>query len=806
MGDSTTRQMFWSTAKKLNGTQVFQKRADERDAHADAYLEVDGARLKFLWDPWLNSTALRAELASFRQQNAAWRQGRELPMDGGKRRSILIFIGGGLMHARHLKDNYLPRFKQAIDQIIVAASPSNSIRTFEKSNENGYDGIGNQLFFSPIMEPVYDRLSPSREVTIEPLKIQAMNEYLEKKSKCGLKVPWVFRNMTQGWPELMGENGMHVNDRVASKMVDVVLNFRCNAKSAQKDGYPYSRTCCTRYRRLHWVQILATVLVVPLVLVKLRKHLFKSLDCTPYDNLAAAALMVEFVMWYCYIADRTHVFDKFPQEFANIDFRIILGVAVLACLVNVKSIPCSVIDHRTRLARKSLERASFLPREQSDEFKGWMQIYMLAFGYTGASDVLDFYEVFRIFITMYLFLSGYGHATYFLQKKDYSLRRLVSVLVRLNALPVLLAFTMSRPYTSYYFAPLVSFWFLVIYATLGVGRRFNESLWCLVGKVMVSASLVTAFIHLEGILELLFMIVRGLFRASIEVSEWRFHLGMDRYIVFVGMLVAAVHMHTSTSLRTTYRQSDAVGRVMQDYALVRILLIGLSLVIVPVFWILTRRSHDKEDYNWWVPYVAWLPVISFVILRNSTSLLQRHYCASFAWLGQISLELYLLSNHIWLAGDGRALLRIGFRHDNGNFLNDRWLDFVVLTPVFVWVAWKVHCATGTFTAWILGTSCSVEVKTSKGAHGSGHRERIELPRHGSNLPMSNTQGPTSRGGKTLMKRLLMVMMIIWVTNCVSECSCAGLEDDSCVDRCTYERLHLFCLLHSRSHVNNGGTC
>ena len=47
----------------------------------------------------------------------------------------------------------------------------------------------------------------------------------------------------------------------------------------------------------------------------------------------------------------------------------------------------------------------------------------------------------------------------------------LQVLFRLNFLVVLLCLTMNRPYQFYYFVPLVSFWFLVVYAVLGVWPR-----------------------------------------------------------------------------------------------------------------------------------------------------------------------------------------------------------------------------------------------------------------------------------------------------------------------------------------------
>ena len=56
-----------------------------------------------------------------------------------------------------------------------------------------------------------------------------------------------------------------------------------------------------------------------------------------------------------------------------------------------------------------------------------------------------------------------------------SLHDLLQVLFRVNFLVVLLCLTMNRPYQFYYFVPLVLFWFLVVYAVLGVWPRVNTN-------------------------------------------------------------------------------------------------------------------------------------------------------------------------------------------------------------------------------------------------------------------------------------------------------------------------------------------
>lgn len=106
----------------------------------------------------------------------------------------------------------------------------------------------------------------------------------------------------------------------------------------------------------------------------------------------------------------------------------------------------------------------------------------------------------RVLVAAYLFQTGYGHFSFFWLKSDFGLYRVCQVsvflpcdcwlcpprprartptlssslsppfpfqvLFRLNFLVLVLCVVMDRPYQFYYFVPLVTFWFVVIYATL----------------------------------------------------------------------------------------------------------------------------------------------------------------------------------------------------------------------------------------------------------------------------------------------------------------------------------------------------
>ena len=155
-----------------------------------------------------------------------------------------------------------------------------------------------------------------------------------------------------------------------------------------------------------------------------------------------------------------------------------------------------------------------------------------------------------------------------------------------------------------------------------------------------------------------------------------------------------------------------------------------------------------------------------------THFLRSYYCAPFAWLGSISLELYLLSNHILLAGDGRGLLKVGFRSGNGAFFSDRWRDLVILTPIFVWLAWKVHSATEGIIAWILCTKTTAK-PVGLGIEGlgeHGHKEPhddILLSPLGQTAMAPDSQNERFGTSESMTRRLVFVVVVVWLVSMVS---------------------------------------
>ena len=487
--------------------------------------------------------------------------------------------------------------------------------------------------------------------------------------------------------------------------------------------------------------------------------------------------MLGMALCYCFYADRTQIFNKVQKQFALRDFKTLCAIAFgLGILSLRRSSPVPTLNG---LAARHPPDQPLLSRDQTDEWKGWMQCLILIYHYTGASKILWVYEIVRLLVASYLFMTGFGHTVFFYQHRDYSLRRFVSVLIRLNLLACLLPYIMRTDYLFYYFAPLVTFWFVIIYFTMKVGHTRNTSFRFLLVKIILCAILVTALTVLPGILEAIFLFLKYTCRVTWDVKEWRFRSFLDMYIVYVGMLAGILFVKVSEMLRKESTNSRFLKLILDHYHLVRLASVVVSLIVIPSFWVVTRRSPNKYDYNWWQPYISWLPVLSYVILRNSNRHFRNYYCSIFAWLGRCSLETFTLQFHIWLAGDTKGILSLGiFNHDDG-FLNGGREDFVLFTAIFLWVSWHVAAVTGTITSWLIDPTDGrkeVEIEepsTSSLRLGLIRTKSVEvLPLARQEVSLKERKMVKSVCGFSrllrddLRARLLLMLGVMWICNWV----------------------------------------
>lgn len=713
VGDSNVRQLFWSVAKKLNQRKALDM-GKLATRHGDIQYSDRGVDLRFVWDPYLNGTVLNNELEIYSENVGSGIAGGGGTKKGSKEQdAVMIVLGAGLWYARQYETGEaLREFKSSIDNIVSYTTRSDGSAWRSTDPFEGWEGIGDQVFLLPVEEPVYERLSPARQETIMPEEVGKMNDYLRKLTPGqGLTIPWVAQIMTGKLKYAYEQSGIHVVESIANRRADVILNLRCNAKDDNAIGSPYERTCCSKYTSgnwFQWVLVVMSLLALPFAMVLLPRS--PKLD-VPADlrSLLPSLAVIGLVLAYSFFADRSQLFTKVQKVYYGNELVTLISFSFAIGLLAIRKTQETLTRKPSTKDAFVASASTFLSREQTDEWKGWMQVIVLLCYWTAASSQLPLYITLRVLIASYLFITAYGHTIYFYRHQDYSLRRVVGVLIRLNLLPVILSYQMYNSYLFYMFAPLATFWFLVVYATLRFGRELNDRPGFLFGKIALSASLVVlSHSHAQPI-DAIFVVLRSVFSINWNAGDFRNLVILDVYIPYVGMLVALLHIWCQdASLSTSLKGSDRSDKGWASLLLVRAIphlrpvAIAASVIVIPVFCLLVSRSPDEEDYNWWSAIISPLPILSYIVLRNAHPIFRDHYSTVFAWLGRCSLETWTLSFHILRAADGKGVLSIGlFSTGDGSLKKDRWREAVLLIPILLWAAWQVSCATKKITKWFI---------------------------------------------------------------------------------------------------------
>ncbi|KAI8949922.1 10 TM acyl transferase domain found in Cas1p-domain-containing protein [Xylaria longipes] len=704
-GDSTIRQIFWAAAKKLDPKLAAAElkeivAADEK--HRDLSFNAEGVRLEFIWDPWLNSTELRDTLEAFHTLPSS---SREVTLVKKQEESpALIVLGSpGLWAARYGGDDYMTLFKDGIETVSTylslasegSATRSSSLSALPNWNQ-GYSSTPNHILLTPVQVPAYDALSNKRTETITPERIDEMNDYLSHlPSNQTSHVVWAFNRMTEEESSKSFErDGLHVEDNIADRKIDIVLNSHCNNPAVLNDR-SFKGTCCVD-ESSNYLFNLALIFLCAVLLYTRAQSMPKFVR----PDLLTATRDILVTLAWCWICDGTLQFSKVERHYHQGAFVVIClfwlvgSSSVLHKVVGSVSEAWSIKDSKKEVSTNSDEEHKFLSRDQTDEIKGLMQGIILLYHFNYASQALWVYKIVRVLISMYFFLSAYGHTLYLLRTGDYSFKRVAVILFRVNALSALLPFMMGTSYSSYYFAPAVTFYYLVIYIMLRTLKENNDDPWPLAMKVLVTASFTSMFITTPGCLEMATDVLLGVFRMSFDVQELRFRLALDRYIVFVGVMVASlVHTATSTDAREVFTTKGSPR--LFDSGRPRFWVIcsaGLALFL----FVTQSNLSSKQSYNAAHPYISWIPVLAVITLRNLHTPAQKMFLAIPAALGRISLETYILQYHIWLGGDATARLTLG-GFENASFPLFL-IEKALITTLFIGMAALTHRATRTFAS------------------------------------------------------------------------------------------------------------
>lgn len=332
------------------------------------------------------------------------------------------------------------------------------------------------------------------------------------------------------------------------------------------------------------------------------------------------------------------------------------------------SIAFSTRDSPSVLRGKERERNSgggegsavlIMSREQTEEWKGWMQFAFLLYHYYRAG---EWYNTIRVLVSSYAFLTGYGNYLYFASHADFTFRRLLFMLWRLNFLTLLLMAAMDQPYILYYIVPLHTFYFLLTYVIMASFSSWNKN------PPLLSVKLAMAFLAVwclwDGPLsphfEAIFAPLAPLLSSGGSLHEWHFRTFLDHYSTLFG-IAFAVH---SPRLAEWLKRAEALSRWRRVVAKGSLAVLVLVPALTWAHYVLLPL--DKFSYNALHPYFVAVPITAYLVLRNLTPTLRSHHVELFRRFGTTTLETYVMQYHLFLADSAKGLLLLlpGYRLTN----------------------------------------------------------------------------------------------------------------------------------------------
>ncbi|CEF76025.1 unnamed protein product [Fusarium graminearum] len=709
VGDSTSRHVAYAFARLINREQFYHDKNGTvfpylRDSvnltyHGQMIQRISNVFLESHGDPLQEKGGFVTNLDLYADDKM------NPPTIDDQEGPAILYVAGGLWFTNHKGnatrhvpwDTRFDEYKARINQLSKFINDNTPDQDPFTAPMDSRDGIGNQIFYGPPSGPCYQGdvpksiISSARRAS-EVIDIQ--NWLRDTEDERRIPVLWSIVGVTIGqnktWIDPLSK-AAHVIDQVAETRANIVLNLRCNAKLDRMRRSPHGGTCCTDYGVTQYRIIIAVVGIVYLSACVVCEilDLTSAKEAWSLLNMRIGSFVLVLLM--CYFSDRTQMMAKSSKLWEVDGFAILCAACLLPLLVTIRRtrpkshqhLPSTedetsekLLPENPELEENYQQDEPFLSRTQTEEWKGWMQCFVLIYQWTGADQgPISLYILFRLCIAAYMFQTGYGHAVYFITTSDFSLKRVVTTLLRLNAFSCALAYSMNMDYMFYYSAPLASFWFLVIYATMAIGKQCNSDTQMVVAKVCISGVLVFAM-FVTPLPRWIFNLFEIIFNIQWSADQWIRYATLDMFIVYIGMVTAIVSQMGGTQIILRLR-----------------LMLGLAGVFATCYYFIKGSTLSQSSYDSLHPYLSSIPILGYVALRNISVYNRNYHSKAMAWLGRHSLESSILQSHILLAADREGVLSIDGLFGDSTILGDRWRSLLIVVPIFLWTCYIARSAT-----------------------------------------------------------------------------------------------------------------
>mmetsp|Transcript_7836 Transcript_7836/g.17117 ORF Transcript_7836/g.17117 Transcript_7836/m.17117 type:complete len:954 (+) Transcript_7836:600-3461(+) len=343
------------------------------------------------------------------------------------------------------------------------------------------------------------------------------------------------------------------------------------------------------------------------------------------------------ILLYCWLCENRPFFDHASKEHIPDFFWFICFVILMFAFGSVH------YDENSN---------DLVNRDQSEEWKGWMQTVFLLYHYFHASEV---YNSVRVMISCYVWMTGFGNFSFFYIKGDFGFVRFAQMMWRLNFTVVFLCLTMNNMYMLYYICPLHTFYFLLVFASMRVFSSVNHSKYGIRIKIAIVGVLIYAIWEFGSLFDLAFFFLPKSLHPGAAIGaygilyEWHFRSGLDHYSTLFGMIFAL-----------NFPQATLWVAKVEALPMAQQILIkgstGIVLLIATIWWGVTIWPLPKLEFNSIHPYTFIIPLTTYIFFRNITPGLRKVHLGVLATIGKYTLETYLMQHHIWLTSNAKTIL------------------------------------------------------------------------------------------------------------------------------------------------------
>jgi len=405
-------------------------------------------------------------------------------------------------------------------------------------------------------------------------------------------------------------------------------------------------------------------------------------------ELLRSLAVLSVVLLYFFICDRTNVFAIGKKSYSRDVFVFLILMVMGFSLTSLKS---------TSLG-------SLMNRDLTEEWKGWMQIIFLAYHYFNAKEI---YNVIRVLIAAYVWLTGFGHVYFFRLRGNYGWDRVFKMLFRLNFLVILVCLIMNTEYMLYYICAMHTCFFMLVYCTMVFKQSWNVHNSKLVIKILLAA-LVVFFIWdvlgadgKEGAFYLFWSPLQPILQKTEEkypsMHEWWFRTKLDHFAPVWGMFYAMWHPTLEKYLDELERRPGYSGTMIKSG------IVGVCSIIF-YWWVTSICSlEDRVSYNQLHPYFSFIPIFFYILIRNISATARKYYCHILSVCGKITLETYIAQFHIFLTSDTKTLLVLVPDYPLVNAF--------VVTVIYVWASFQVFHITSFLAEYLIPNDFSKFGKT-----------------------------------------------------------------------------------------------